>query len=322
MLNRRRFVASLAAAPLAAFGGLSGAAAEWPQRPVRILYPYAAGSSGDITARLIARRLSDALGQPFVIENRAGANGIVATELVARAPADGHTLLWAITPQIAIAPAMAKVAYDPVRDFAPISAVCSNSFALAVNPRLPVRTVAEFIEYARGQSGGFVYAEGGAGSLSHLTMVLLLDRAGLHGTNVSYKGSMQALTDVVAGHLPATFSVFGDALSQAQSGAVRLIAVSSAKRSPQASDVPTIAESGFPGFDLTSWWGLMAPAGTPQPIVNRIASEAAHAVSDPQIVAQFGRIGVDPLGNSPAEFAAMIAADIKLWSRAVKVAGL
>ena len=135
MLNRRRFVASLAAAPLAAFGGLSAAAAEWPQRPVRILYPYAAGSSGDITARVIARRLSDGLGQPFVIENRAGANGIVATAAVARAPADGHTLLWAITPQIAIAPAMAKVTYDPLRDFAPISAVCSNSFALAVNPR-------------------------------------------------------------------------------------------------------------------------------------------------------------------------------------------
>jgi tripartite-type tricarboxylate transporter receptor subunit TctC len=271
---------------------------------------------------MIARRLSDALGQPFVIENRAGANGIVATEAVARAPADGHTLLWAITPQIAIAPAMAKVPYDPVRDFTPISAVCSNSFALAVNPRLPVRTVAEFIEYARGVSGGFVYAEGGAGSLSHLAMVLLLDRAGLQGTNVSYKGSMQALTDVVAGHLPATFSVIGDALSQAQGGGARLIAVSSAQRSPQASDVPTIAESGFAGFDVTSWWGLMAPAGTPRPIVDRIASEAAHAMSDPQMVAQLGRIGVDPLGNSPAEFAAMIAADIKLWSLAVKIAGL
>jgi tripartite-type tricarboxylate transporter receptor subunit TctC len=322
MLSRRRFVASLAAAPLATFGGLSAARAQWPQRPVRILYPYAAGSSGDLTARLIARRLSDALGQPIVIENRAGANGIVATESVARAPADGYTLLWAITPQIAIAPAMANVPYDPVKDFTPISAVCSNSFALAVNPRLPVRTIADFIEYARSTSGGFVYAEGGAGSLTHLAMVLLLDRAGLRGTNVSYKGSIQALTDVVAGHLPATFSVLGDALSQAQGGGARLIAVSSAQRAPQALDVPTIAESGFPGFDVTSWWGLMAPAGTPQPIVDRIASEAANAVRDPQIVAQLGRMGVDPLGNSPVEFAAMIAADIKLWNRAIKIAGL
>jgi len=322
MLSRRHFVASLAAAPLAAFGDHSAAAPRWPQRPVRILYPYAAGSSGDTTARLIARRLSDALGQPFVVENRTGANGIIATEAVVRAPADGYSLLWAITPQIAIAPAMSKVPYDPVKDFAPISAVCSNSFALVVNPRLPVRTVSEFIDYARGQSGGLVYAEGGAGSLTHLAMVLLLDRAGLKGTNVSYKGSMQALTDVVAGHLPAMFSVLGDALSQAQGGAVRLIAVSSAQRSAQAPNVPTIAESGFPGFDLTSWWGLMAPAGTPQPIVDRVALEAAHAAQDPEIIAQLRRLGVYPLGNSPAEFAAMIAADIKLWSRAVKIAGL
>jgi hypothetical protein len=189
-------------------------------RPVRVLYPYAAGSSGDTTARLITRRLNDALGQPFVVENRTGANGIIATEAVVRASADGYTLLWATMPQIAIAPAMSKVPYDPVKDFAPISAICSNSFALAVNPRLPVRTGSEFVDYARGQPGGFAYAEGGAGSLSHLAMVLLLDRAGLKGTNVSYKGSMQALTDVVAGHLPAMFSVLGDALSQAQGGAV------------------------------------------------------------------------------------------------------
>jgi tripartite-type tricarboxylate transporter receptor subunit TctC len=289
---------------------------------VRILYPYAAGGAGDTTARLIAHRLSEALGQPFVIENRAGANGIIATEAAARAPADGHTLLWAITPQMAIAPAMSKLPYDPVKDFAPISAVCTNSFALVVNARLPVRTVAEFIDHARRQPGGFVYAEGGVGSLSHLAMVLLLDRAGLRGTNVSYKSGLLALTDVIAGQLPAMFSVLGDALSQAQSGAIRLIAVSSAHRSPQLPDVPTIAESAAPGFDVTSWWGLMAPAGTPQPIVDRIASEVARATRDPQIVAQLERFGVDPLGNSPAEFATMITSDIKLWSSAVKIAGL
>jgi len=321
MLSRRRFGASLALAPFAKIGFNSAAAAEWPQRPIRILYPYAAGSAGDTTARLIAHRLSDALGQPFIIENRTGANGLIATEAVARSPADGYTLLWAITPQIAISPAMMKVPYDPVADFVPISAVSSNSFALVVNAQLPVKTVREFVDYVRNQSRGFAYAEGGAGSISHLAMMLLLDRAGLHATNVSYKGNAPALTDVVAGHLPAMFSVLGDALSQADSGALRLLAISSVQRSLQAPNVPTIAESGFPGFSATSWWGLMAPAGTPQSIVDRIASEVAHATRDPKIVAQLTKFGVDPLGSSPTEFAAMITADIKQWTRAVKIAG-
>jgi tripartite-type tricarboxylate transporter receptor subunit TctC len=185
-----------------------------------------------------------------------------------------------------------------------------------------VTTVAEFIDFARSQSKGFAYAEGGAGSISHLAMVLLLDRAGIHGTNVSYKGSSQALTDVIAGHLPAMFCLLGDALAQAQSGTVRLLAVSSAERSSRAPNVPTIAEAGFPGFNFTSWWGMMAPAATPQSVADRIASEVARATADPKMVAQLTELGVDPLGNGPTEFAAMIDADIKLWSGAVKIAGL
>jgi len=322
MLSRRHFVASLALAPFAPFGLNSAAAAEWPQRPVRILYPYAAGSSGDVTARLIARQLSDSLGRPFIVENRTGANGVIATEAVARSPADGYTLLWAMTPQIAISPAMMKVPYDPVKDFVPISAVGLNNFALVVNAKLPVRTVPEFVNYVHGQSGGFAYAEGGVGSNSHLAMVLLLDRAGLNATNVSYKGNVPALTDVVAGHLPAMFSGLGDALSQAESGAIRILAVASAQRSLQAPKVPTVAESGFPGFNAISWWGLMAPVGTPQSIVDRIASETAHATKEPKIVAQLTKFGVDPLGDTPAEFAAMISTDIKLWAEVVKLAGL
>jgi tripartite-type tricarboxylate transporter receptor subunit TctC len=323
MLNRRHFAAGLTLASLAKLVAKpAAAAADWPQRPVRIVYPYAAGSSGDATARLIAGRLSEALGQAFIVENHTGANGIIATELVARSPADGYMLLWAITPQIAISPVTMKLPYDPVKDFVPISAISSNKFALVVNSKVPVRTVAEFVNYVRAQSNGFAYAEGGMGSIGHLAMVLFLDRAGLKGTNVSYKGTEPALLDVVAGHLPAMFPLFGDALSQAQTGAIRLIAVSSEQRSPKAPDVPTIAESGFPGFEATSWWGLMAPAGTPQPIVDRIAAEVARTTKDPKIVEQFTNFGIDPLGSSPAEFAAMISADIDLWARAVKIAGL
>jgi tripartite-type tricarboxylate transporter receptor subunit TctC len=318
MLARRHFIVIAA---LVAFAG-SAAAGEWPEKPVRIIFPYAAGSTGDATARLIARQLSDRFGQPFIVENRVGANGVLGTDAVARSAPDGYTLLWAVTPQIAISPVMAKVPYDPSLDFVPVAAVSTNRFALVVNGKVPVRTVPEFIEYVRAQPKGFTYAEGGAGSITHLAMVLFLNRAGLNGTNVSYKGTQPALTDVVAGHLPAMFALFGDALSQAENGAVRLLGVASEQRSAQAPHVPTIAESGFPGFKSTSWWGLMAPAGTPKAIVDRIATEVATTTKHPNIVERLTSFGVDPMGSSPAEFAAMIRADIELWAEAVKLAGL
>jgi tripartite-type tricarboxylate transporter receptor subunit TctC len=318
MLVRKPFAA---AAALVAFMG-SAVAAEWPDRPVKIIFPYAAGSTGDATARLIARRLSDRFGQAFIVENRVGANGVIGTESVAGSAPDGYTLLWAVTPQIAIAPAMAKVPYNPATDFVPISAVSTNRFALLVNAKVPVRTVPEFVEYAKAQTKGFTYAEGGAGSITHLSMVLFLNRVGLKGINVTYKGTQPALTDVVAGHLPAMFALFGDALLQAQNGAIRLVAVSSEQRSVQAPDVPTVAESGFPGFTATSWWGLMAPAGTPKAVVDRIAAEVGKATKDKKVREQLTAFGVDPLGNSPAEFSAMIASDIELWAGAVKLAGL
>jgi tripartite-type tricarboxylate transporter receptor subunit TctC len=308
----------VALAALVAFIGSAGAG-EWPDRPVRIIYPYAAGGTGDATARLIARRLSDGFGQPFIVENRVGANGVIGAGAVARSAPDGYTLLWAITPQIAISPVMTKVPYDPATDFIPITAVSTNRFALIVSVKVPATTVPEFIEYVRAQSKGFAYAEGGAGSISHLAMVLLLNRAGLKATNVSYKGNAQALTDVVAGHLLAMFSVFGDALPQTASGAIRMLAVASEQRSAQAPRVPTIAESGFPQFKATSWWGLMA---TPKSVVDRIAAEVGKATKDRQIIDQLSAFGVDPLGNSPAEFSAMISEDIELWAAAVKTAGL
>ena len=315
----RRPLATLAAFLVLTAPAIAGA---WPDRPVKIIFPYAAGSTGDVTARLIAGKLGDAFGQPFIVENRIGANGVIGTEAAARATPDGYTLLWAITPQIAIAPAMAKVPYDPMKDFVPISAVSTNRFALVVNPAVPAKTVPQFVEYVRAQRNGFVYAEGGAGSITHLSMVLFLNRAGLKGTNVSYKGTQPALMDIVAGHLTSMFALFGDALAQAKSGTVRMLAVSSPKRSAQAPDVPTIAEAGYRGFQMTSWWGLMAPAGTPKAVVDRIAVEVGKATRDQKIVEKLNGFGVDPLGNSPAEFSAMIATDVAQWKAAVQMAGL
>jgi tripartite-type tricarboxylate transporter receptor subunit TctC len=317
MFPRRRL--TVLAALLATM--VSASAGEWPEKPVKIVYPYAAGSTGDATARLLARRLGEKLGQPFIVENRVGANGVIGTEAVARSAPDGHTLLWAITPQIAISPVMTKVPYDPVTDFVPISAVSLNTFALVVNAKVPAKTVTEFIAYVRAQPHEFTYAEGGAGSISHLAMVLFLNRTGVKGTNVSYKGNAPALTDVVAGHLPAMFTLLGDALSQSDSGAIRMLAVSSGKRSAIAPSVPSIAELGFPGFNAVSWWGLMGPARMPMRIVDRIALEVAQAMKDPKIVEQLTRFGIDPVGNTPAQFSAMISADIKLWSDAVRLAG-
>jgi tripartite-type tricarboxylate transporter receptor subunit TctC len=321
MLSRRDFVGSLALAPFVGADSGAAATADWPQQPVRIIYPYAAGSANDIAVRLIASCLSDTFGQPFIVENRTGANGIIASEAVARSQGDGYTLLCALTPQIAISPATTKVSYDAIGDFVPISEISTYPFGLVVNAKIPVKTVGDFVDYVRTQSSGFAYATT-TGSVGHLAMALFLDRAQLRGTNVSYKGNQPALLDVVAGHLPAMFSLFGDALSQAQGGAIRLVAVSSERRSVQAPDIPTIAESGFPGFRVTSWSGLMAPKGTPQSVVDRIAAQVSLATKDPQIKAQFLKLGVEPVGSNPTEFAETISADIAQWAKAVQIAGL
>lgn len=206
---------------------LPAQAQDWPNQTVKIVFPYSAGTAVDGIARLLAQRFAKVFGQPFIIENRVGANGTIAAEVAARSPADGHTLFWATTPQIAIAPLMMKVSYDPVKDFVPISAVMTNTFALIVNPKMPVKTVAEFIDYVRARPGQLNYAEAGLGSIGHLSMVLLLNRANLKMTNVTYKGNAPALTDVIAGHVPVMFSLLSDAKSQASNGAIRLIAVSS-----------------------------------------------------------------------------------------------
>jgi tripartite-type tricarboxylate transporter receptor subunit TctC len=320
-MGRNVWSAAVAALTIALLT-IGAQAQSWPQRPVRIIVPYAAGGNSDGMARIAAQRLTEAFGQTFVVENRLGANGAIAADAVARAPADGYTLLWGVTPPITINPAMTKVGYDPIKDFAPISVVGVNAFVLLVNKSFPPKTVAEFVSYVRAQPGKLAYAEGSAGSLTHLTMVLFLKRAGLDMTNVSYRGNAPALTDVVAGHLPTMFSNVSDAIPQASAGAIRLLAVSSEKRAPQLPDVPTIADAGFPGFNVLTWNGLMAPAGTPKEIVGRIAAEIARAVKDPPFIARLEQYGADPLGNSPEEFAALIAADTAQWAEVIKSTGL
>jgi tripartite-type tricarboxylate transporter receptor subunit TctC len=299
-------------------------AQSWPQRPVKVLVPFAAGGNIDVMGRLASARLSEAFGQQFVVENRVGGNGIIATEAVARAPADGTTLLWASTSVIAIFPAISKVGYDPVKDLAPISLFGIAPQVLIVNPKFPAQNVAEFVAYVKAQKEKLAYAGGGGpGSASNLLMSLFLKRAGLEMTNVSYRGTAPALSDLIAGHIPTMFVPISEALPQARAGLIRMLAVSSGTRSREAPEVPALAEQGFPGFHMVSWTGMMAPAGTPKDIIDRMAGEFARALKDPQFVEHMQKAGVEPAADpSPGEFAAFIAKEIALWGEAVKIAGV
>ena len=239
-----------------------------------------------------------------------------------RAPADGYTLLWGVQPQIVIIPHMQKVNYDPIKDLTPISVLATNPFVLVVNGKLPAKSVSEFVTYVKAQPAKLSYGSSGIGSVAQLAMALFLKRAGLDMTPVHYKGNAPALTDVVAGHVPAMFSSLADALPHAASGSVRLLAVSGTKRAAQVPDVPTVAETGYTGYNVITWNGLMAPAQTPKAIVNRIALEVARAVKDKGFAERLTKFGVDPLGNNPAEFATLIAAELQLWAEAVSIAGV
>ena len=313
---------------IAAFAVLAATSAAqtqaWPQRPVKVLVPFAAGGNIDVMGRLASARLSEAFGQQFVVENRVGGNGIIATEAVARAPADGATLLWASTSVIAIFPAISKVGYDPVKDLAPVSLFGVAPQVLIVNPKFPAQSVADFIAHVKAQKEKLAYAGGGGpGSASNLLMSLFLKRAGLEMTNVSYRGTAPALSDLIAGHIPTMFVPISEALPQARAGLIRMLAVSSGTRSREAPEVPTLAEQGFPGFHMVSWTGMMAPAGTPKEIVDRMAGEFARALKDPQFVEHMQKAGVEPAADpSPAEFSAFIAKEITLWGEAVKTAGV
>ncbi len=319
--RRRAFGILLAFLAIVGFAS-SANAQSWPQRPIKLLVPFAAGGNIDITGRLMAARLSEVLGQQVIVENRVGGGGIIATEAVARAPADGYTLLWASTNVIAIVPAATKVPYDPVKDFAPVSALGASPQVLLVNSKIPAKTVAEFVAYVKAQPEKLAYGGGGGpGSASNLIMALFLKRAGLEMTAVSYRGTAPALTDLIAGHIPTTFVPMAEAHAQATNPNLRILAVSSGRRSPRMPDVPSIAET-YPGYNAVSWTGMLAPAGTPKEIVERLAVEMVKAAKDPKFVEQLESNGIEPLAEGSEKFAAMIATEIPVWADAVDIAGV
>jgi len=302
---------------------LCAQAQSWPQKPVKVIVPFPPGGVTDTLARITADWLTQRLGQPVVPDNRPGASGAIAADLVARAEPDGYTLLAAATPQLAVVPHVQKITYDPIKDFAPIAIVGKNAFALGCNSeKTPANTLKEFVDYVRARPGQLNYGSPGVGSIGHLTMALFLARAGLKMEAVIYKGGGPAMADVVAGHVNCYFGNFNEILPHAGSGRVRVLATSCEKRAHQLPDVPTVAEQGYPGFRTETWNGLVAPAGTPHEIAERISREIAAGCRDSAFVARLDKSGVDPVCSTPEQFANAIREDLRLWKDAAAAAGM
>jgi tripartite-type tricarboxylate transporter receptor subunit TctC len=321
IISRRSLLAS-GAAYAASLAAPSAHAQTWPQKPVRVLVGFAAGGNIDNLARVTCARLSEVFNQQFVVENRVGAMGTLAAADVVRSASDGHTFFWAGTGTISIFPAMGKPPYT-MNDLAPVSLIGTSPQVLIINGKLPIKTLQEFVAWVKPNPKKFAYAGGGGpGSVSNLLMALFLKRAGLEMNAVSYRGTAPALTDIIGGHVPAMFIPLPEALPHTTTGAVRMLAISDDRRASQAQDVPTIAESGFPGFRGVSWNGMMAPAKTPRAIIDRVAAEFIKATKDPAFIKQLDKYGASPVSYTPEEFGKFLQEDIALWAEAVKIAGV
>lgn len=294
----------------------------WPQRPGKIVVPFAAGGNTDSIARITAERLTQGLGQLFIVENKVGAGGAIAADYVAKSPADGYTLLMAAMPVVAILPIITKTNFDPLKDFVAISNVGSNPFVMGVHKSIPATTIEEFVAYVKKNPGKFNYASGGSGSVSHLSAALFVKRAQIEMAHISYKGGAPAVTDLLGGNVQMYFGNFSELFPHVSGGNIRIIGVSSNSRVAQLPQVATIAESGFPGFKTLTWNGLMAPAETSPAIIARLTEAVVKAVKTESTMAKFIQIGVDPIGNSSKEFSETLRSDIAIWSEAAKAANL
>jgi tripartite-type tricarboxylate transporter receptor subunit TctC len=299
----------------------AAALAQFPSRPITILVPIPPGGAPDIAARLIGQKLSEHIGQPVVIENRVGANGNIASELVAKSQPDGHTLGLLADSQITINPHLYKMPFDALRDLAPVATVAANQFVLTVNPSLPVRTFPEFVEHARKADPPLAYASGGNGSQHHLTMEMLKRRAGINLLHVPFKGGAPAAAATVAGDTAAVWSGSSNA-AQIKAGRLRPLAVSGAQRSAQYPELPTIGEF-YPGFENSIWLGIFGPAGIPENVLGKLRSELRRVLQNPEIKQKMNAAGgLDPYLTTPEEFSALIKRDYEKYARVVKDVGI
>ena len=300
---------------------LSAAAQNYPDKPVRMIVPFTPGGSQDVIARLFAQKLTESLKQQVVIDNRGGAAGLIAAELVARAPKDGYTLFLITGGPISLAPALhPKLPYDPIRDFAPITQLVDTAMALIVTPALPVKSVADLIALAKAKP--LNYGSTGNGTISHLTMEALKHATGINVTHVPYKGAAPAMIDMLAGQISLMFTSTASAAPYVASGKLRLIAVASKKRSLMMPDAPTLIESGVKNFESTVWVGMAATGGTPQPVIRKLHDELIRALNAPDMQSRLGPLGAEPVGSTPEQFAALIREDIARWAQVVKASGV
>jgi len=302
--------------------GHATAQSNYPEKPVRIVVGFPPGGPTDIIARLLGQKFAEAWGKPVVVENVPGAAGNIGADRVAKAAPDGYTLGFSNHAAIVINPGLYKLPYDPVKDLAPISQVCVGSSILVVGNTVPAKNVRELVALAKARPGELTFASGGSGNSVHLAGELLKSMAGIEISHIPYKGVALAIPDLIAGRVTMMFSPMSVALPPVRQGKLRALAVTSLRRSSAVPDLPTMDESGFPGFEATSWFGLLAPAGTPAMIVRKLHLETVRVLALAEVRAKFADLGMEVIGSSPDEFAAAIKSEIPTWARLIKESGI
>jgi len=312
-----------ALAVMLAVGLATGAARaeDYPTHPIRLVVPYAAGGGADSVARIVAKRVGETIGQPIVIENRGGAGSIIGAELVKKSSPDGYTLLLGQSGPISINPAVYRdLPYDPLKDFAPVTMTTAYPYIMVVSPALGVKTLQEFVALAKSKTDQLNYGTTGVGAANHLVTELFDRKAGIRMTHIPYRGTALAVTDLIAGQVQVVFADPISALPHIKAGTLLALAVTSKERSPVAPEVPTIAESGYPGFDAIAWHGILAPANTPPAIINRLNAEIVAALKDPETKGLLEKQAMQTVGNSPQAFADFIKQDIAIWKEVAEQA--
>jgi tripartite-type tricarboxylate transporter receptor subunit TctC len=310
-----RLARSLLALGLASLASAAWAQEGYPNRTVKIVVPYPPGGTTDLLARAVAARLTESLKQTFIVENRGGASGSIGTEAVARAAPDGYTLLMGTISTHGINPAIGKVPYDPIKDFQPVTDVADTPNVLTVNPDTPFKTLKDVLDAARAKPGAITFGSTSPGGSPHMSGELLKAMTGTDLLHVPYKGGGPMLVDLMGGQIQLGFDNLPSSMPHIKAGKIRPIAVTTTERWPQAPEIPTIAESGVPGYEVSAWFGLLAPAGTPGPIVDQLQKAVAAILKMPQVNAQLLELGAKPVGNTPAQFAAMIDAELQKWRK-------
>ncbi len=313
----RRLYAVLQAAGLVLALSTAAAAQDYPTKPLRLIIPFPPGGSNDVVGRMIATHLGERLGKQVVVDNRSGAGGVIGTEIAANSPPDGYTLL-VISIAHSVNPWLYRLNYDPLKSFTPVGILASGPNVLAVNPALPVNSVKELVALAKQKPGDIQYASAGVGSFQHLGGELFKLEAGVDMLHVPFKGGGPAMIDVIGGHTKLLFSSLVQTTPHIKSGKLKALATGGAKRSPVLPDVPTVKEAGVPTYEAVNWWGIVAPAGTPQPIIEKVHKELTAVQASPEVQKQFSSEGAEIVQMSPAEFGAFMEKEMKKWERVVK----